>query len=280
MSEAGSQINPDSILKSAVIVAAHPDDEILWFSSIIKKVAQVFICYVGHKSRPDWGEGRLKALQNYPLSNVSALYLDAAGVFNCANWEAPVINTYGLQLNRKNCNKLRYEDNYRSLESKFRKLLAPYLHVITHNPWGEYGHEEHVQVFRVVNNLQAELGFTIWVNNYVSNHSIPFMLRYIPTLGNQFFSAPTDKEIADTIRDLYAQHGCWTWYQDYQWREQETFLRLPTDSQDKRRIGRSFPINFVDIGAKDPQSTPFEKVIEPFRRIARLKKKLLTNSKN
>jgi LmbE family N-acetylglucosaminyl deacetylase len=280
MCEAGSQINPDSILNNAVIVAAHPDDEILWFSSIIKKVARVFICYMGHKSKPDWTEGRLKAIQNYPLPSVMALNLDAAEVYNCANWRTPQVSTYGLQLKKGKCNKSHYENNYRSLEYKFRELLAPYPNVFTHNPWGEYGHEEHVQIFRVISHLQAELEFALWVDNYVSNHSMPFMLKYIPTIRNQFFCAPTDKKIAETIRDLYVRHGCWTWYPDFQWREQEAFLRLGPDPRDKRRIGRSFPINLVDIGEENNQPKRFIKLERLRKRIGRLKRDVLKTRSN
>jgi hypothetical protein len=241
-------------------------------------VAQVFICYIGHKSRPDWTEGRSKVLQSYPLSRVEFLDLDAAEVYGCANWKSLEISKYGIQLNPKKCNAKHYEDNYRALKYKFRERLAPYRNVFTHNPWGEYGHEEHVQIFRVISHLQKELGFTLWVDNYVSNHSVPFMLRYLPTIGNQFFCVPTDKKIAGTIRDLYIQHGCWTWYPDFQWREQEAFFRLNPDSRNKRRIVRSFPINFIDICEDDIQPKRFVKLEKLFRGIGRLKRNGLKNS--
>ena len=52
------------------------------------------------------------------------------------------------------------------LKDLLRARLGDCRNVITHNPWGEYGHEDHVQVFRAVTALQAELGFAVWVSGY------------------------------------------------------------------------------------------------------------------
>lgn len=269
--------NSDDIFKDAVIVAAHPDDEILWFSSIITNVARIFICYIGHKSEPEWSRGRVKALAAYPLPNVKALNLNAAEVFDCGDWQSPQISPFGMKLRRKNCNKNNYKDNYRKLESRFRELLTPYSHVFTHNPWGEYGHEEHVQIFRVLESLQIELGFTLWVSNYVSDRSAPLMLRYMTSFDNHFICMPTNRKIAKTIRDLYAQHGCWTWYDGFKWCYNEAFLRLNPVAQHKRNIGRAFPVNFLDIDEGNTRATHRERLEKMVKRVNRLVNRFLKN---
>ncbi len=51
---------------------------------------------------------------------------------------------------------------------RLRDMLRPELEgldaVVTHNPWGEYGHEEHIQVFRVISAQAEEMGFRVWVS--------------------------------------------------------------------------------------------------------------------
>ena len=66
-----------SKLKDSVIVVAHPDDEVLWFSSLLKVVSHVIVCYWDELSDPSFGEQRKKSLLNIPLENVS--YLDLSG---------------------------------------------------------------------------------------------------------------------------------------------------------------------------------------------------------
>ena len=55
--------------------------------------------------------------------------------------------------------------------------------VIAHGPWGEYGHEEHVQVFRVVASLATEMGFRLWLPAYVAPKSEALMLRNLKYCG-------------------------------------------------------------------------------------------------
>jgi hypothetical protein len=38
-------IEPEDLLKDSVIVAAHADDEILWFNSIAADVDRIFVVY-------------------------------------------------------------------------------------------------------------------------------------------------------------------------------------------------------------------------------------------
>ena len=64
------------LFKNAVIVAAHPDDEILWFSSMMKQAAHVIILYRNFWADPSLGERRAEAAKNLPHDNVTWLELD------------------------------------------------------------------------------------------------------------------------------------------------------------------------------------------------------------
>jgi hypothetical protein len=279
MSDQPKPLNVNSILAEGVLIAAHPDDEILWFSSIIEKVKQVVICYIGVPSRPDWASGRAQALADYPLDNLLTLDLDEADVFNCCDWQYPSITPFGLDVRGKGCSRNHYIENYHLLRRRLGELLQPHHHVFTHNPWGEYGNEEHVQVFRAIENLQSEIGFTLWVSNYVSNHSAPLMSTSLKTIRHRFFCERTNRALAEQIRDLYLKHGCWTWYPDFHWCHEEAFLQLNPFNQRKSSIGRSFPINFINVGRVSPFSPFTEKTDRLIGRVCRLRNRMLKRKK-
>ena len=44
----------------------------------------------------------------------------------------------------------KYINNFDILVKKLTFELKDFKNVFTHNPWGEYGHEEHIQVFKAI----------------------------------------------------------------------------------------------------------------------------------
>ena len=116
--------------------------------------------------------------------------------------------------------------------------------MVTHNPWGEYGHEEHVQVFRAVDSLRAELGYDLWVSSYVSERSAGLARRLIPWLGAASASLDIDAALGDRLRTLYRTHGCWTWPDDYVWPEREVFFRWDGGAAPPRK-GAVTPLNYI-----------------------------------
>ncbi|MBA4369493.1 MAG: hypothetical protein C0403_17845 [Desulfobacterium sp.] len=235
------------MFEKSVIVAAHPDDEILWFSSLINNVEHVFICFVGHKSRPDWTEGRKKSLKQYPLQNMTCLGLDASGTLNGADWKNPVVTDIGIEIANQRISTDKYISNFARLQSELKTRLSGYQNVFTHNPWGEYGHEDHIQLYRAVKSLQSEMGFTLWFSNYCSNKSLLLMSKY----ASDFYSKPitfkTNKDIANDITMIYKKNGCWTWYDGYQWPDQESFIRDSLEEEKDSLLGTIFPLNMIAI---------------------------------
>ena len=53
-----------TMLENSLIVAAHPDDEVLWFGAILKRVDRVIIVYEDHWPEPEIGRARAEALSN------------------------------------------------------------------------------------------------------------------------------------------------------------------------------------------------------------------------
>ncbi|MDH3379919.1 MAG: hypothetical protein OEQ39_23600, partial [Gammaproteobacteria bacterium] len=119
--------------------------------------------------------------------------------------------------------------------------------VFTHNPWGEYGHEEHVQVFRAVDSIREKLGFRLWFSNYFSNKSYGLMLRYIAAIDSGHISLKTRPALGMRLQAHYTRNGCWTWYPDYEWPETETFIPWHGNLDAPPRAGRIIPMNAVRV---------------------------------
>ena len=122
------------------------------------------------------------------------------------------------------------------------------MNVFTHNPWGEYGHEEHVQVFRVLACLREEIGFRLWMSNYCSDRTMPLAMRYFSPEPKPWVRLPADKKLAREIAQLYMRYDCWTWSPDWAWFDDECFMEAPHGEQALEPRGHLFPLNFFAIG--------------------------------
>ncbi len=96
----GAGVELAELLKKSVIVAAHPDDEVLWFSSILADVDEVIICYNDLFDDAKTSKGRKRALAEFPHDNISSLDIMESGVFALADWENPIPSAYGIELNQ------------------------------------------------------------------------------------------------------------------------------------------------------------------------------------
>lgn len=238
------------------VVVAHPDDEVLWFSSILTAADAIVLCYETVPTRPDWTRGRRAVLASYPLPAVQSLGLTESEALNGADWSDPQEREYGLEVRRRpdtlpGADIDRYIHNYSLLVSALRERLHGFDRVYTHNPWGEYGHEEHVQVYRAVRALGNELGFELWFGNYCSNKSQRLMLRYIGGFNSSYDVRETDAALAARLAAHYRASGCWTWFDDYRGFTHECFMSnaaLPTPEP----MGHMFPLNYIKIPEPAP----------------------------
>lgn len=267
----------DDILHKSALIAAHPDDEILWFSSIVDKVDQVVICFVHHDSRPVWTRGRLNSLQQYPLKTLSYFDLSASETLNGADWWNPAATDIGIEISNQRVSQEKYRYNFPVLQAKLRENLKNCRNVITHNPWGEYGHEDHVQLYRAVKSLQPEMGFTVWFDSYCSNKSLRFMAEYASGFGCESLQLDTNRQLAWDIAEIYKKNKCWTWYESYEWPETETFIRDDNADNKNKHFGRLFPFHMILIEMPEPPApTPpksflgrVKRKVKSFRKIVK-----------
>lgn len=262
------------MFEKSVLVVAHPDDEVLWFSSILDKVEIIIICFLGHP-KPSIDHGRREVLSRYPLSGMSCLELDESKSFKGADWYNPQITTFGLKLRHKKKASERYEKNYNALFDILGQKLNGCQNVFTHNPWGEYGNEEHVQVYTVLKALQPNLDFNLWFSNYCSNKSIKLMLNYTSSLSTDYITLPTNEVLAKSIAKLYKEAGCWTWYKNSEWFPRESLLHHIQSEKADLPYGLLFPVNMLRVPF--PTSSPKANLIN--RIASKIRPRLISHRK-
>lgn len=258
------------MFEDSVMIVAHPDDDILWLSSVIDKVEKIVFCFNTYSPVPELGIARKRTIDEYPLRNVSTLDIDEPQSFDKADWNVPATTGYGLRLSKCHESDARYRDTYEVVLRRIRKLVADRKNVFTHNPWGEYGHEDHVLVYRALKTLQAEFNYDLWFSNYCSNRSIILMNRYISGFFPDYQCLPANPKLAQQIADIFRRNGCWTWYPDYQWFETECLMRtVPCEDRSEcLTYGHIFPVNYIkiDTGSEKAQIHPLVKIGERLKR--------------
>jgi len=243
----------------SVLIVAHPDDECLWFSSILQRVDEIVICYEDHPKLSDVGPARRAALteirntfvdSNNALSGIRSLGLVEVDTFPATDWDNPMYCDVGLCLTRAHI-AAQYETNFHTLVDLFSPIVANKANVYTHNPWGEYGHADHVQVFCVLRKLQSVHGFRLWHSNYVSEQTVAQVQRFVTGFDAQYEMRTTEPHLAHRMRDSYKRTDSWTWFDDYAWFAQESFVeyqpnRLPSDPGSSH--GSWAPLNYLKVG--------------------------------
>ena len=211
----------------AALVVAHPDDEALWLSSAIASAGRIVFCYGDSFGNPKKAAARRRAVAALPFDDLVDLQLPETGARLLVDWADPRLTPCGIEIT-DTAARARYEANYPKLVEGLRRTLGGFAEVYTHNPWGEYGHPDHIQVHRAVAALQAEFGYTIWFSNYVGAESWPLAQQY----GRQACRA--ERRIvspglvtARRLMQIYRRHGAWTWTLAHRWPAEETLYAMP-----------------------------------------------------
>lgn len=233
-----ASLNPNE----TAIVVAHPDDEALWFSSVLSR-ATVVTCYEACEDLPEVGPGRAAVRDQYPRP-LQALALAEPCSVHGVDWSAPSFGPHGLKLNATDfpeARRAQYAASFSQLREAIGSALEGVTTVFTHNPWGEYGHPDHVQVARVVEDIQRDRGFRLLHSCYVAPRTMPLAQTELPTFtATAEFSC--DLDLQQQLHRLYKTYDCWTWPDDFMRFEHECFLER---SVDPPRPGSGFRLNYI-----------------------------------
>lgn len=198
---------------ATILIVAHPDDEILWFSSILTKVDIIIICFGNQTNDPDMSARRLTAVSQIPLPNIIYLHLTEAGSPREIDWNNS--SQENLIFNKEEI-KTQFLLNNDILLEQLSPLLNQAIDVYTHNPWGEYGHHEHIQVHSAIKILQRHLHFTMHFDNYISARTQRLAVTIAETQKfNTCYNLVTNRSLYKKISAIYKQNQVWTWYQGY-----------------------------------------------------------------
>jgi LmbE family N-acetylglucosaminyl deacetylase len=224
--------------KSAVVVA-HPDDEALWLSSALGAADRVVLCFGDLFQRPKMSAARRRAIAALPLLGLIDLKLPESGGSLSVDWKQPRLTEAGVALADPAAGE-RYTANFMALTAALRPALAGCTEVYTHNPWGEYGHADHIQVHRAVATLQAELGYTLWFSNYVGAASWPLAQEIArrPCWAERCAAIP-DEALARNLRDIYRRAGAWTWTRWHRWPKEEVLYAVSPGGPAHSLVGES-----------------------------------------
>lgn len=266
-------MTPLDKLRDSIIVVAHPDDEILWFSSLLKRVDHIVFCFSDEMADPEFGARRRKTVENYPFKNISVLDLASMGVHRPQSFVKPRFNEYGIEIvgsDRLYSAHLRkYKENYHDMRDRLAGILSQYRNVITHNPWGEYGHEEHVQVHRVVCEIQERAGYDIWYSGYCSTRTAGLIDQCACVADN--ITLQPDIDTAERLKEMYERNGCWTWYTDWRWPMQETFFKRGLASPSDTNNGRLVNLNLIVLPPVSRETSGWRpRVYRRLRKLARI----------
>lgn len=244
----------DDILDGLAIVMAHPDDEVLWACSALRAAEKIVVVYGEWPGAEIITAGRREAMAAFPLPTLDWLAMPETGVFDSASWPEVRETEYGLYPHwalsiLDHFNAEQYRAQFGKLREILRTRLAGFQNVIAHGPWGEYGHEEHVLVFRVVASLAAELGFRLWVPAYVGPKSEALMLRNLKYCGKPSRSLPVDQAFAQEIAQIYKRTKTWTFYDGYVWPASEHFLPWVAEGLPDEQRATPADVQRIDLPA-------------------------------
>ncbi|MCR9139348.1 MAG: PIG-L family deacetylase [Alphaproteobacteria bacterium] len=254
----------EDMLENSIIIAAHPDDELLWFGAVLKKVDRVVMVHQDYWPDPAVGPARAAVLKNYPRDNVMSLKIPEAATHSCADWNKPTLTEFGIELGvQARLRDLKqqvkwligksqaprggiaeaYKSNYYALYDGLKDILKPDMNVFTHNPWGEYGHEDHIQVYRVVDRLRREIGFRQWMTNYCTERSLPLAMRYFDNEDREYIQLPVDVLYSEQVADVFRRNGCWTWANNWKWFPFELYTEAPLKEAEAGGQPHILPLN-------------------------------------
>jgi LmbE family N-acetylglucosaminyl deacetylase len=239
---------PQEALENSALVVAHPDDEVLWFSSIIEDVGHIIIVFNASAKHPDLAASISAALAGHRYRDkIVTLDLAQAESHNRADWPLPEDTDYGLRLERAPGLDAPYAEQAARVAEALDPHLAGMRNVFTHNPWGEYGHEAHVQLSKVTTRLAARRGATVWYGNYVSGKSSRLMRRYVHGFSNDYYRRDVDAARAREVADTYVRSGAWTFDGDHAFFPTECFIRGPLEAAAEAAAGALFPVNYLRV---------------------------------
>ena len=219
--------------KKYVVVVAHPDDEILWASSILENAEKIIICFNDLPSNKKLSLSRSKLQLKYPLRNAHFLNINEASVnFQQVSYKKEYETIYGLKGKK---NQFEYKKSFLELTNALGSNLSNIDIVYTHSPWGEYGNVDHIQVFNVIKKLSQIYSYKIFTFGSFSGKNYEYMKSKINLIKSSH-KLPVNKSIYHPIKNMYIEYNCWTWDENYNLNDYDVFFEISIPAINHKKI--------------------------------------------
>jgi len=123
------------------------------------------------------------------------------GSYTKAAWPNPTLGPFGLVLEKLHP---AHDESFTEIVARLRQSLHGVTAVFTHNPWGEYGHEEHALVYAAVNSLKEECGFDLYVSPYVGSVMLGLCREVVDRGIDDAVRFKIDPAVTAKLTELYA----------------------------------------------------------------------------
>lgn len=183
--------------KDITLLIAHPDDEALFLWPFLDRVKRI-VCASSDQSN----------LSRQWCSERGKCVAEVGELLGC-EIDCGVLDSEFYRLSTRD-GRLKAE-----LDALIDRIGSPEI-LATHNPWGEYGHIDHMLMHHVGRTVQAWHGCQLLTTDIAVSQS-PAWLSIEPfgLIQNAEYEGPNehmlDRNLFDRIKAIYDARGCWTW---------------------------------------------------------------------
>jgi len=193
-------------MKKVLAIFAHPDDEIIWGWHALQDPNLERHLIIVSDNHTGYG-GRARAA----LEEVSTTIGTQSTI--CMNWPSEFYRLPtrydSLTLPMLTCQLVE------TIKTCVNKIKPE--HIVTHNPFGEYGHGDHRYVFNIVSSFiehQSIRYADACQSNkcHLSFDKIPYPIGRAYFSSHRYVSSHTlNKEWFNPLKEIYKKHRAWSW---------------------------------------------------------------------
>ena len=203
-----------------IVVVAHPDDEILWASSICEKASKVIICFSEDKDSLRISKGRKIFSKNAPEN------------FYFLDIKEPSQKGITFIQNKSHIRNCVSDHSFKKIKNNLLRLLdCP--NVYTHNYWGEYGHPQHVAIHLAVRSICKKKKIAFKMFSYFNLRTFALRNYYLRKNYVILERKKVSEKLFFSLKKQYIKSNCWTFPRSYSPPNYEYFYAI---NQGKRPI--------------------------------------------
>ena len=208
--------------KNILMVLAHPDDEILFgwpifFDKNYNK--KIIMCSTDANNKDRQWCAHRKHVMSLICKNekVEVEFIDNNSSFYKTQTRRPS----SAPLNDSGDSQAPYRSLCQNIVDKVKNQEKSFDYIFTHNPYGEYGHKDHILIFDLIlKNTEKPMLVTdiIHRSNWSFNdrNSLSDSCKIKKTFYKKIFreDCQMDVDKFNFYKSVYQKNNCWTWWRE------------------------------------------------------------------